>query len=125
MKVRRLGMRSFYRGVGVAERETRHSEGQIDSAASHAEIIVASIHNVPTKVVDESNARRKANLEASAELADYFGLAAADERVNRIRSRRLSQKVNEFGAQILCSARNEPCACESVRGKSGSTDWIT
>lgn len=83
----------------------------MDSAPGHSEIVVASIHHVPAEVVDEPDMASKTNFEASAELADRFGLAVADERANRVRSKRRSQQIDEFEAQMLCSARNEASAC--------------
>lgn len=99
-------------------------ESEIDSSSGHSEIVVASIHNAPTEVVDQPDMASKAKLEASAELADRFAFAAADVCAKRIRSGRRSQRIDEFEAQVLCSTRNEASARENVRGEAGSTNWV-
>ena len=45
-------------------------EGEINSRAHHPEVVFRTINNVPAKITDPANVRRKANFQAGSELAN-------------------------------------------------------
>jgi hypothetical protein len=45
---------------------------EVDAGAGHTEIVVSSIDDVPSEVVDDSDMRRKPHFESATELSHGF-----------------------------------------------------
>ena len=49
-------------------------EREVEPGASHPEIIVGPLHNIPAEIVQQAEVRREANFETASKLANGFAL---------------------------------------------------
>ena len=51
-------------------------EGEIHACTNHAEVVVPTVHHVPTEITDPANVRCKPNFDTASKLADPLGRGA-------------------------------------------------
>ena len=90
-----------------------------NTAADHAEVVLRASNNIPAEVVHQTDGRREAHFEPSAELPYCFGLAAAIARPNDIAVRCENQFLT------AATAENRAATGEGIRGKSGARNRIS
>ena len=63
---------SKMRSIWPTSRQAKLLEGEIETAAHHAEVVLRAVYHVPAEIIDPADMRRDADFNATTELADQL-----------------------------------------------------
>src|SRR6266404_6166029 len=91
-------------------------EGEVNAGASHAEVVIAAIDNVPAEIRYPANVRRDANFEAATKLPHPPGFLVFTDGLRDTKS--------VMGA-IVVAAKDSTTARPDIRRKTGARNRVT
>src|SRR6266571_1244586 len=102
-------------------------EREINTGADHTEVVVRSIHHIPTEITNPPDVQSKTDFDAATKLANSLRLGTSLTSTNVKCGNRAEESGNLLYNEMcpFSATKNPATACEDVRCKTSARNWIT